>query len=62
MSKTIEDEINHISYFLRVAKRVFESSPPISEDLRADVMIAFEDKKIEQTCRETLFSFFSKKS
>ena len=62
MSKTIEDEINHISYFLRVAKRVFESQPPISEDLRADVMIAFEDKKIEQSCRETLFSFFSKKS
>ena len=62
MSKTIEDEINHISYFLRVVKRVFETSPPISDDLRGDVMIAFEDKKIEQSCRETLFSIFSKKS
>ena len=62
MSKTVEDEINHISYFLRVVKRVFEAQPPLSEDLRADVMIAFEDKKIEQSCRETLFSIFSKKS
>ena len=62
MSKTIEEEINHISYFLKVVKRVFEAQPPIPEDLRSDVMIAFEDKKIEQTCRETLFSIFSKKS
>ena len=62
MSKTIEDEINHISYSLRVVKRVFETLPPISEDLRGDVMIAFEDKKIEQSCRETLFSIFSRKS
>ena len=62
MSKTVEDEINHISYFLRVVKRVFEAQPPLSEDLRGDVMIAFEDKKIEQSCRETLFSIFSKKS
>ena len=62
MSKTIEDEINHISYFLRVVKRVFEAQSPISADLRADVMIAFEDKKIEQSCRETLFSIFSRKS
>ena len=62
MSKTIEDEINHISNFLRVVKRVFEAQPPISEDLKVDVMIAFEDKKIEQGCRETLFSIFSKKS
>ena len=61
MSKIIEDEINHISYFLRVVKRVFEAQKPISEDLRADVMLAFEDKKIEQSCRETLFSMFSKK-
>ena len=62
MSKTIEDEINHISYFLKVVTRVFEANPPISEDLRTDVMLAFEDKKIEQSCRETLFSIFSKKS
>ena len=62
MSKTIEDEINHISYFLKVVKRVFEAEPPITEDLRSDVMVAFEDKKIEQSCRETLFSIFSKKS
>ena len=62
MSKTIEDEINHINYFLKVVKRVFEAIPPISEDLRTDVMLAFEDKKIEQSCRETLFSIFSKKS
>ena len=62
MSKTIEDEINHISYFLRVVKRVFEANPPISEELKTDVMMAFEDKKIEQSCRETLFSIFSKKS
>ena len=62
LSKIIEDEINHISDFLRVVKRVFEAEPPIDEDLRADVMIAFEDKKIEQSCRETLFAIFSRKS
>ena len=62
MSKTIEDEINHIIDFLRVVKKVCESETPMSEDLRGDVMNAFEDKKIEQSCRETLFSIFSKKS
>jgi len=31
-------------------------------DLKADVMMAFEDKKIEQSCRETLFAIFSRKS
>ena len=62
MSKTIEDEINHISYFLRVVKRVFEAEPPLTEDIRSDVMSAFEDKKIEQSCRETLFAIFSRKS
>ena len=62
MSKTIEEEIIHISYFLRVVKRVFETQPPLPDDLRTDVMVAFEDKKIEQSCRETLFSIFSKKS
>ena len=55
MSKTVEDETNHISYFLLVIKRVFEAQTPLSENLRGDVMIAFEDKKIEQSCRETLF-------
>ena len=62
LSKIIEDEIYHISYFLGVVKRVFEAEPPIEDELRADVMIAFEDKKIEQSCRETLFAIFSKKS
>ena len=62
ISKIIEDEINHISDFLGVVKRVFEAEPPIDNDLRADVMIAFEDKKIEQSCRETLFSIFSQKA
>ena len=62
LSKIIEDEINHISDFLKVVKRVFEAEPPIEDDLRGDVMFAFEDKKIEQSCRETLFAIFSKKS
>ena len=62
MSRTIEDEIIHICDFLRVVKRVFEAEPPIDDDLRADVMVAFEDKKIEQSCRETLFAIFSRKS
>ena len=62
MSKTIEDEINHISDFLKVVKKVFEAEPPIQEDLRSDVLLAFEDKKIEQSCRETLFAIYSKKS
>ena len=62
LSKIIEDEIFHISNFLRVVERVFEAEPPIDNDLRGDVMIAFEDKKIEQSCRETLFAIFSRKS
>ena len=62
LSKTIEDEINHISDFLKVVKKVFEAEPPIQEDLRSDVLLAFEDKKIEQSCRETLFAIYSKKS
>ena len=45
-----------------VVKKVFEAEPPIQEDLRSDVLLAFEDKKIEQSCRETLFAIYSKKS
>ena len=62
LSKIIEDEISHISDFLGVVKRVFETEPPLDDNLKADVMLAFEDKKIEQSCRETLFAIFSKKS
>jgi len=62
LSKIIEDEISHILDFLAVVKRVFETEPPLDEDLKADVMMAFEDKKIEQSCRETLFAIFSNKS
>ena len=62
MSKIIEDEVNHICDFLKVVKRVLEAQMPLSEDLRGDVMIAFEDKKIEQSCRETLFTIFSRKN
>jgi hypothetical protein len=62
LSKIIEDEISHILDFLAVVKRVFETEPHLDEDLKADVMMAFEDKKIEQSCRETLFAIFSNKS
>jgi len=62
MSKIIEDEVNHICDFLKVVKRVLESQTPLSEELRGDIMTAFEDKKIEQSCRETLFTIFSRKN
>ena len=62
MSKIIEDEVNHICDFLKVVKRVLEAPMPLSEDLRGDIMVAFEDKKIEQSCRETLFTIFSRKN
>ena len=62
MSKIIEDEVNHICDFLKVVKRVLEAPMHLSEDLRGDIMVAFEDKKIEQSCRETLFTIFSRKN
>ena len=45
-----------------IIQRVIESPVPFSEDLKKEVMEAWENKSIEQSCREILFSYYSKKS
>ena len=61
LSKTVEDDIDNITNFLNIIQRVIESPIPMSDDLKKEVIEASENKSIEQSCREILFSYFSKK-
>ena len=61
LSKTVEDDIDNITHFLDIVQRVIDSPKPMSDELRKEVIEAFENKSIEQSLREKLFSYFSKK-
>jgi hypothetical protein len=60
LSKTVEDDIDSITNFLDIMQKVIESPAPLSDDLKKEVIEASENKRIEQSCREILFSYFSK--
>jgi len=60
MSRILEDDIENIINFLNIMNRIFESSY-MTEDLRKDVLETLENKAFDQSCREILFSYFSKK-
>ena len=62
LSKTVEDDIFNITHFLDIIQRVIDSPVPFSEELKKEVNEASENKSIEHSCREILFSYFSKKS
>ena len=62
LSKSVEDDIYHITNFLEIMQRVIDIPPPFSEEFKKEVLEASENKNIEQSCRELLFSLFSKKS
>ncbi len=61
LSKTVEDAIDNITNFLNIIQRVIDSPTPMSADLKKEVYEASENKSIEQSCREILFSYYSKK-
>ncbi len=61
LSKTVEDDIDNITNFLNIIQRVIESPIPMSDELRKEVIEASENKRLEQSCREILFSYYSKK-
>ena len=62
LSKTVEDDIYNFTNFLDILQRVIDSPIPLSEELKKEVIEASENKSIEQSCREILFSYYSKKS
>ena len=62
LSKTVEDDIYNITNFLTIIQKVIETPVPFSEDFKKEVIEASENKSIEQSCREILFSYYSKKS
>ena len=61
LSKTVEDDIYNIINLLDVTQRVFETNPPYTEEFGKEVVEMCENKSIEKSCREFLFSYFSKK-
>ena len=61
LSKTVEDDIENITNFLKIVQKVIDSPVPMEDNLKKEVMEATENKSIEQSCRELLFSIFSKK-
>ena len=62
LSKTVEDDIYNITNYLDIFQRVLDSPSPISEELKKEVFEVSENKIIQQSLREILFSCFSKKS
>ena len=61
LSKTVEDDINNIINYLNIVQRVLET-PSMSDELKKEVFEASENKSIEQSLREFLFSLYSKRS
>jgi hypothetical protein len=61
LSKTVEDDIENITNFLNIIQKVIDSPVPMSDELKKEVIEATENKSIEQSLREILFSYFSKK-
>jgi hypothetical protein len=61
LSKTVEDDIENITNFLKIVQKVIDSPVPMADDLKKEVIEATENKSIEQSLREILFSYFSKK-
>ena len=61
LSKTVEDDIDNITNFLNIFQKVTDSPVPMADELKKEVIEATENKSIEQSCREILFSYFSKK-
>ena len=62
MSKSVEDDIFIYINFLSVFQKVIDSPSPPSEELKDKVHEITENKNIETSCREMIFSIFSKKS
>ena len=62
LSKTVEEDIFNITNFLSIIQRVIESPVPFSEEFKKEINEASENKSIEQSLREVLFSCFSKKN
>ena len=61
LSKTVEDDINNIINYLNIVQRVLGTNS-MSDELKKEVIEASENKSIEQSLREFLFSIYSKKS
>lgn len=61
LSKIVEDDIENMSMFLTIIQKVFDSPIPLSEELKQEVMVEIENKKLEQSFREILFMYFTKK-
>ena len=61
LSKTVADDINNIINYLNIVQRVLGTNS-MSDELKKEVIEASENKSIEQSLREFLFSIYSKKS
>ncbi len=46
---------------MNIFQKVTDSPVPMADELKKEVIEATENKSIEQSCREILFSYFSKK-
>ena len=61
LSKSVEDDKDNLTNFLNIMQRVKDSPTPMSGELQKEVNEASENKSIEQSLREYLFSYSSKK-
>lgn len=62
MSKILEDDIESTNGFLKITHKVIEAPYPMDDALKEIVENILGTKAMEPSCREILFTFYSKKS
>ena len=62
ISKVLIDDIVSVSNFLRVVQQVIITQEPLGEELKREVIDILDSKRMETSCREILFNYFSRKS
>ena len=62
ISKVLIDDIVSVCNFLRVVQQVIKAKEPLKEELKREVIDILDSKRMETSCREILFNYFSRKT
>ena len=62
ISKVLIDDIVSVCNFLRVVQQVIIAQEPLKEELKREVIDILDSKRMETSCREILFNYFSRKT
>jgi hypothetical protein len=62
ISKVLINDIVNVCNFLRVVQQVITAKEPLKEELKREVIDILDSKRMETSCREILFNYFSRKT